>query len=121
MPFAACHREKHQHTPMSSSPSPPHVLLVSAPLQGHVNPLLVLGRRLASRGLLVTFSTVPHAGLKFPHGDGASVAVGRGTLRFEHLRGGSLWAPDDPCNDPEIFANYQNHHLKNFSTNNPCW
>ncbi|CAL4977739.1 unnamed protein product [Urochloa decumbens] len=81
---------------MSSSPPPAHVLLVSAPLQGHVNPLLVLGRRLASRGLLVTFSTVPHAGLKFTHGDGAAVAVGRGTLRFEHLQGGTLWPPNDP-------------------------
>ncbi|CAO2161017.1 unnamed protein product [Urochloa humidicola] len=82
----------------SSHPHPPHVLLVSAPMQGHVNPLLILGRRLASIGLLVTFSTVPHAGLKFPHGDGASVAVDRGTLRFEHLHGGGggLWPPNDP-------------------------
>jgi len=80
---------------MSSSPMP-HVLLVSAPLQGHVNPLLVLGRHLASRGLLVTFTTAPHAGLKFGHGDGATVDVGRGTIRFEHLKGGDLWAPYDP-------------------------
>ncbi|CAO2193588.1 unnamed protein product [Urochloa humidicola] len=82
---------------MSSSPSP-HVLLVSAPLQGHVNPLLVLGRRLASSGLLVTFSTVPHAGLNFPHGDGEAIGIGRGTLRFEHLQGGAggLWPPNDP-------------------------
>ncbi|WVZ72193.1 hypothetical protein U9M48_020692 [Paspalum notatum var. saurae] len=80
---------------MSSSSPPPHVLLVSVPLQGHVNPLLVLGRRLAATGLLVTFSTVPHAGLKFPYPDGASVGVGRGTLRFEHLRGGDLWPPHD--------------------------
>ncbi|KQK05006.2 UDP-glycosyltransferase 84A2 [Brachypodium distachyon] len=44
---------------------PPHVLLVAYPLQGHVNPLLRLGRRLASRGLLVTFTTFlffPNAG-----------------------------------------------------------
>ncbi|KAL6615815.1 hypothetical protein ACP70R_038085 [Stipagrostis hirtigluma subsp. patula] len=84
-----------------SSPSPAHVLLVTAPLQGHVNPLLVLGRRLASRGLLVTFTTAPHTGLKLKHehehGDGSpDVALGRGTLRFELLRGGGLWAPDDP-------------------------
>lgn len=74
----------------------PHVLLVSAPLQGHVNPLLVLGRHLASRGLLVTFSTAPHGGLKFGHGDGSTVDFGRGTIRFEHLKGGALWASDDP-------------------------
>ncbi|KAF0916839.1 hypothetical protein E2562_014588 [Oryza meyeriana var. granulata] len=86
-----------QETPVSRSP--PHVLLVSAPLQGHVNPLLCLGRRLASRGLLVTFTTAPHASLKVKqlhNGDGAVIDVGRGTLRFEHLRGGRLWAPDDP-------------------------
>nr|CAB3472256.1 unnamed protein product [Digitaria exilis] len=83
---------------MASSPSPPpHVLLVSAPLQGHVNPLLVLGRRIASRGLLVTFSTIPHAGLKFTHADGEATDIaGRGTLRFEHLKGGDLWPPYDP-------------------------
>ncbi|RVW61389.1 Gallate 1-beta-glucosyltransferase [Vitis vinifera] len=34
-----------------------HVFLVSFPGQGHVNPLLRLGKRLASKGLLVTFST----------------------------------------------------------------
>ncbi|KAJ1282659.1 hypothetical protein BS78_03G068900 [Paspalum vaginatum] len=82
-------------SPPPPPPPPPHVLLVTVPLQGHVNPLLVLGRRLAATGLLVTFSTVPHAGLKFQHADGASEAVGRGTLRFEHLRGGDLWPPND--------------------------
>jgi gallate 1-beta-glucosyltransferase len=81
---------------MALSPPSPHVLLVAAPLQGHINPLLVLGRRLASRGLLVTITTVPHAGLKLRNGDdGASVSIGRGTLRFEHLRGGGLWTSDD--------------------------
>ncbi|KAK3018021.1 hypothetical protein RJ639_004741 [Escallonia herrerae] len=34
-----------------------HVFLVSFPGQGHVNPLLRLGKLLASKGLLVTFST----------------------------------------------------------------
>ncbi|PUZ55303.1 hypothetical protein GQ55_5G201900 [Panicum hallii var. hallii] len=84
-------------TMSSSSPPPTHVLLVSAPLQGHVNPLLVLGRRLASAGLLVTFTTAPHAGLKLKHRHGeVDGGVGRGALRFEHLRGEELWAPDDP-------------------------
>ncbi|CAL4948115.1 unnamed protein product [Urochloa decumbens] len=83
----------------ASLPPQPHVLLVSAPLQGHVNPLLVLGRRLASRGLLVTITTAPDAGLKFdhnPHGAAADDGAGRGALRFEHLRGEGLWAPNDP-------------------------
>uniref|UniRef100_A0A0E0C6B3 Uncharacterized protein n=1 Tax=Oryza meridionalis TaxID=40149 RepID=A0A0E0C6B3_9ORYZ len=79
--------------------SPPHLLLMSAPLQGHVNPLLCLGGRLSSRGLLVTFTTVPHDGLKLklqPNDDGAAMDVGSGRLRFEPLRGGRLWAPADP-------------------------
>uniref|UniRef100_A0A0E0JMK3 UDP-glycosyltransferases domain-containing protein n=1 Tax=Oryza punctata TaxID=4537 RepID=A0A0E0JMK3_ORYPU len=86
-----------QETPARRSP--PHVLLVSAPLQGHVNPLLCLGRRLSSRGLLVTFTTVPHDGLKLklqPNDDGAAMDVGSGRLRFEPLRGGRLWTPADP-------------------------
>ncbi|KAK3134897.1 hypothetical protein QOZ80_5BG0412140 [Eleusine coracana subsp. coracana] len=71
----------------------PHVLLVSFPLQGHVNPLLRLGRRLASKGLLVTFTTFRHAGLRaLPNEDAApclddlSRPAGSGRLRFEYLR-----------------------------------
>ncbi|XP_062218024.1 gallate 1-beta-glucosyltransferase 84A24-like [Phragmites australis] len=90
--------KKEAPSPAMSSPPTPHVLLVSAPLQGHVNPLLVLGRRLASRGLLVTFTTAPHTGLKkVGHENGAALdSVRRGAVRFEHLSGGGLWAPDDP-------------------------
>ncbi|OEL37326.1 Cinnamate beta-D-glucosyltransferase [Dichanthelium oligosanthes] len=76
---------------MSPLPTPPRVLLVSAPCLGHINPLVALGPRLASKGLLVTFTTAPHAGLKFRHHQHDD-----GVLRFEHLRGGEVWAPDDP-------------------------
>ncbi|CAN6354448.1 unnamed protein product [Urochloa humidicola] len=62
----------------------PHVLLVSFPLQGHVNPLLRLGSRLAARGLLVTFTTFRHAGLRALRDDAACNGAGR--LRFEYLR-----------------------------------
>ncbi|KAM0904500.1 hypothetical protein ACQ4PT_017961 [Festuca glaucescens] len=62
-------------------PAQPHVLLVSCPLQGHVNPLLRLGRRLAAKGLLVTFTTFRHAGLRGIHPDGASASG----VRFQHL------------------------------------
>ncbi|KAG8086353.1 hypothetical protein GUJ93_ZPchr0010g11146 [Zizania palustris] len=74
-----------------------HVLLVSCPLQGHVNPLLRLGRRLAAKGLLVTFTTVRHAGLRDMPEDGACVddGIGLGRVRFEYLRDGSR-SPDDP-------------------------
>ncbi|CDY22912.1 BnaA01g18500D [Brassica napus] len=34
-----------------------HVMLVSFPSQGHINPLLRLGKLIASKGLLVTFVT----------------------------------------------------------------
>ncbi|XP_006654752.2 cinnamate beta-D-glucosyltransferase-like [Oryza brachyantha] len=77
----------------------PHVLLVSFPMQGHVNPLLRLGRRLAARGLLVTFSTVRLPGLRDVPEDGACADVGLGRLRFEYMRDGggsrSYMAPDD--------------------------
>ncbi|TVT98802.1 hypothetical protein EJB05_55891, partial [Eragrostis curvula] len=78
-----------------------HVLLVSYPLQGHVNPLLRLGRRLAAKGLLVSFTTFRHAGLRAlpDDDDDACVGVvgpGGGRLRFEYLR-----SPDDlSCMDP---------------------
>ncbi|XP_008806065.1 gallate 1-beta-glucosyltransferase-like [Phoenix dactylifera] len=78
----------------------PHVLLVSFPGQGHVNPLLRLAKRLAAKGLLVTFSSTDMIGRRIAsaaknsvdHGDG--VPVGRGHLRFEFYPDG--WEPDDP-------------------------
>ncbi|RLN00824.1 cinnamate beta-D-glucosyltransferase-like [Panicum miliaceum] len=70
---------------MPSSQKPPHVFLVSFPLQGHVNPLLRLGARLAARGLLVTFTTFRHAGLRAPRDDGGACIVAE-RLRFEYLR-----------------------------------
>ncbi|KAF8716271.1 hypothetical protein HU200_026556 [Digitaria exilis] len=80
----------------------PHVLLVSFPLQGHVNPLLRLGARLAAKGLLVTFTTFRHAGLRALPPDDDGACVGSGHLRFEYL----LWpadaalSPDDLQDDP---------------------
>ncbi|XP_062208539.1 gallate 1-beta-glucosyltransferase-like [Phragmites australis] len=74
----------------------PHVLLVAAPFQSHVNPLLRFGRRLAAKGLLVTFTTALHAGIRLCPGDGDDAGAGRGSLRVELLRGGGMWAPDDP-------------------------
>ncbi|KAF8676280.1 hypothetical protein HU200_047152 [Digitaria exilis] len=78
---------------MMSAPAQPrpHILLVSAPLQSHVNPLLRFGRRLAAKGLLVTFTTALRTGICLGPGDGSS-----GRLRVEPLRGGGIWAPDDP-------------------------
>lgn len=39
-----------------------HVFMISFPSQGHINPLLRLGKRIASKGLLVTFSTTEDSG-----------------------------------------------------------
>ncbi|PVH34324.1 hypothetical protein PAHAL_8G194400 [Panicum hallii] len=91
--------------------SSPHVLLVSAPFLGHVNPLVALGRRLAAKVLLVSLTTLPHAGLKLRHQHGDSSAatadVGRGVLQFEHLCGGEVWTPDDPrYRDPNDVARH---------------
>uniref|UniRef100_A0ACD5TDY3 Uncharacterized protein n=1 Tax=Avena sativa TaxID=4498 RepID=A0ACD5TDY3_AVESA len=69
----------------------PHVLLVSCPLQGHVNPLLRLGRRLAARGLLVTFTTFRHAGLHGIHADGTCTHG----VRFQYLLGDTTGRDDD--------------------------
>ncbi|CAH8317172.1 unnamed protein product [Eruca vesicaria subsp. sativa] len=75
-----------------------HVMLVSFPGQGHINPLLRLGKLLASKGLLVTFVTTEE-----PHGkkmrqandiqDGLLKPVGLGFLRFEFFDDG--FTPDD--------------------------
>ncbi|XP_020237117.1 gallate 1-beta-glucosyltransferase [Cajanus cajan] len=72
-----------------------HVLLVSFPGQGHVNPLLRLGKWLASKGLLVTFCTPQTWGKQMREGsDISEEAVGEGFLRFECFEDG--WSDDDP-------------------------
>uniref|UniRef100_J3L301 Glycosyltransferase n=1 Tax=Oryza brachyantha TaxID=4533 RepID=J3L301_ORYBR len=74
----------------------PQVLLVSSPFQSHVTPLLRLGRRLAAKGLRVTFTTALRDGIRLSLDDGDGVGVGGGVLRVERLRGGGMWEPDDP-------------------------
>lgn len=67
--------------------SPVHVLLVSFPGQGHVNPLLRLGKRLASKGLLVTFSAPETVGREMRKANGnisgEPTPYGDGMIRFE--------------------------------------
>lgn len=64
-----------------------HVLLVSFPGQGHVNPLLRLGKRLASKGLLVTFSAPESCGAEMkkanPKISNEPTPYGRGMMRFD--------------------------------------
>ncbi|CAL0300349.1 unnamed protein product [Lupinus luteus] len=80
------------------SESPSHVLLVSFPGQGHINPLLRLGKCLASRGLFVTFSTTEDTGKDMQAANNITqksvTPVGDGFLKFEFFEDGL--APDDP-------------------------
>ncbi|KAJ0236633.1 UDP-glycosyltransferase 84A3 [Hirschfeldia incana] len=76
----------------------PHVMLVSFPSQGHINPLLRLGKLIASKGLLVTFVTTEEpVGKKMREAneiqDGLLKPVGLGFLRFEFFDDG--FTPDD--------------------------
>ncbi|KAA8536237.1 hypothetical protein F0562_028715 [Nyssa sinensis] len=74
-----------------------HVFLVSFPGQGHVNPLLRLGKRLASKGLYVTFSTPESIGKqmrKASNASGEPTPVGDGWIRFEFFEDG--WDENEP-------------------------
>lgn len=69
-----------------------HVLLVSFPGQGHVNPLLRLGKRLASKGLLVTLTTIKAFGKDMIKAnnitDEEPIPVGDGYIRVEFFDDG---------------------------------
>ncbi|KAL8129232.1 hypothetical protein V2J09_018387 [Rumex salicifolius] len=72
----------------SKTPTPHHVLIVSYPAQGQINPVLRLAKRLTSTGgFLVTFSTVAAAGQKIIEANDITVdhlyPVGDGFLRFD--------------------------------------
>ncbi|XP_057965309.1 gallate 1-beta-glucosyltransferase 84A24-like [Malania oleifera] len=76
-----------------------HVFMVSFPAQGHVNPLLRLGKRLASKGLLVTFSTTETIGKYMREAnnitdDGRPIPLGAGHIRFQFFD--ESLAEDDP-------------------------
>ncbi|CAI9104568.1 OLC1v1003270C1 [Oldenlandia corymbosa var. corymbosa] len=65
----------------------PHIFLVSYPGQGHVNPLLRLGKILASKGLLVTLSAPDTIGEKIRKANKniseEPTQFGDGMIRFE--------------------------------------
>ncbi|KAH9609333.1 hypothetical protein KSS87_018567 [Heliosperma pusillum] len=66
-----------------------NVLMISFPGQGHVNPLLRLGKRIASAGFLVTFTTTEDFGRGIRESNdsisGDPVPVGDGFIRFEFI------------------------------------
>ncbi|KAL0727833.1 hypothetical protein Bca4012_023926 [Brassica carinata] len=84
-----------------------HVMLVSFPTQGHINPLLRLGKLIASKGLLVTFVTTEEpSGKKMRQAnkiqDGSLKPVGLGFLRFEFFDDGFSY--DDADNAGLLFS-----------------
>lgn len=86
-----------------------HVLLVSFPGQGHVNPLLRLGKRLASKGLLVTFSAPESCGAEMkkanPKISNEPTPYGRGMMRFDFFE--DEWDHSKPNgNDLEMYLQH---------------
>ncbi|KAK9097300.1 hypothetical protein Sjap_022797 [Stephania japonica] len=74
-----------------------HVLMVSFPGQGHINPLLRLAKCLASKGLSITFTTTANVGKMLENSNKSiteTTAIGSGDLRFEFFSDG--WEDDDP-------------------------
>lgn len=86
-------REELSSSSSSSYSELVHVLLVSFPGQGHVNPLLRLGKRLASKGLVVTFCTPESWGKQMRKSMSMSSSLGEGFIRFEWLEDG--WGEED--------------------------
>ncbi|CAN8270368.1 unnamed protein product [Cochlearia groenlandica] len=84
---------------------PPHVMLVSFPGQGHVNPLLRLGKLLASKGLLITFVTTKTWSKKMQKTqlDHVLKPVGQGYLRFDFFDDGLQEDDDTSRTDLTIF------------------
>ncbi|KAK7390944.1 hypothetical protein VNO78_19165 [Psophocarpus tetragonolobus] len=72
--------------------APVNVLMVSYPAQGHINPLLRLGKCLAAKGLFVTFSTSETAGKDMRSANNISeksvIPVGDGFLKFDFFEDG---------------------------------
>ncbi|XP_052141764.1 gallate 1-beta-glucosyltransferase 84A24-like [Oryza glaberrima] len=77
----------------AASGGAPHLLLICFPGQGHVNPMLRLAKRIAAKGLVVTFSSTSAIGAKLVESSGVSVGgdgvpLGGGRIRFEFLEDG---------------------------------
>lgn len=75
-----------------------HVFMISFPGQGHINPLLRLGKMIASKGLLVTFTTTENFGQGIRGSNDAvsdqPVPIGDGFIRFEFFD--DEWPDGDP-------------------------
>ncbi|XP_004496937.1 gallate 1-beta-glucosyltransferase 84A24 [Cicer arietinum] len=80
------------------SKAPIHILLVSYPAQGHINPLLRLAKCLAAKGSSVIFTTTKKAGKDMQTGcnitDKTVTPIGDGSLTFNFFDDG--FKEDDP-------------------------
>ncbi|KAL0340061.1 UNVERIFIED_CONTAM: Gallate 1-beta-glucosyltransferase [Sesamum radiatum] len=69
-----------------------HIFMVSFPGQGHITPLLRLGKRLANFGLFISFATPDFAGVSIKKvnaiKDEQPIPCGRGMIRFEFFDDG---------------------------------
>jgi len=76
------------------SEAPIHVLMVSYPGQGHVNPFLRLAKFLAAKGLFVTFSTTELAGKQMRTANNIThksvIPIADGFLKFEFFEDGGM-------------------------------
>lgn len=77
-----------------------HVFLISFPGQGHVNPLLRLGKRLASKGVLVTFCAPECVGKDMREANKNIISdeptpYGDGFIRFEFFNGWEYTQPKE--------------------------
>nr|XP_043625004.1 gallate 1-beta-glucosyltransferase 84A23-like [Erigeron canadensis] len=95
---------------MASKQDLVHVLLVTFPAQGHVNPLLRLGKLIASKGnVLVTFSAIKAIGKKMKEagaavsGDPTPVGNRGGMIRFEFFDDGCSEDNDDERYDFDTY------------------
>ncbi|CAL2279251.1 unnamed protein product [Prunus armeniaca] len=83
---------------MGSETPSAHIFLVCFPAQGHINPMLRLGKRLAAKGMLVTFSTTENYGKEMRKANNGiseeATPVGSGFIRFEFFPDGL--PEDDP-------------------------
>ncbi|KAI3716010.1 hypothetical protein L6452_23041 [Arctium lappa] len=114
---------------MASKEDLVHVFLVTFPAQGHVNPLLRLGKLIASKGnLLVTFSATKSIGNKMKKagaavsGDPTPVGNRGGMIRFEFFDDGctehdvhdlDTYLPKLEANGKKALTEIINHHAQN--------
>lgn len=88
---------------------PTHVFMVSFPGQGHVNPLLRLGKGLAAKGIFVTFSTAESYGAQMRKANknlsDEPTPYGSGMIRFKFIDDG--WDYSKPeGNDLDLYMQH---------------